>query len=238
MKVNIGCSGYNYKDWRGEFYPEKMAQKNWLEFYASVFDTVEINNTFYKFPTENSLTQWHRIVPSNFRFTLKGHRYVTHRKKLNEVERPVSDFEDLTKFLKRKMGCLLWQLPGNLHRNDEKLEKFCKTLDGRRKNVVEFRHESWFDEAVYQILGENNVSFCAISSPEFPEEMITTNKTGYLRFHGKGKKWYDYLYSEKELEEWYKKIQKTDLEEVYIYFNNDIHANAPKNAAQLKKIFS
>lgn len=237
MKVHIGCSGYNYKDWRGKFYPEKMPQKKWLEYYASIFDTVEINNTFYKFPREKALKQWEEIVPSNFRITLKGHRYITHRKKLKDVERSVSDFEALTKFLKRKMGCLLWQLPGNLHRNDEKLVDFCRTLDGRRKNVIEFRHESWFHEEVYEILREHKVIFCSISSPEFPEEMITTHKTGYLRFHGKGKKWYDYLYSQKELEGWHRKIQNTNLEEIFIYFNNDIHANAPKNAEQLKKLF-
>lgn len=85
MKVHIGCSGYNYKDWRGTFYPGKMAQKNWLEYYASVFDSVEINNTFYKFPRENTLKQWRDRVPSTFKFTLKGHRYITHRKKLKEV---------------------------------------------------------------------------------------------------------------------------------------------------------
>lgn len=237
MKVHIGCSGYNYKDWREVFYPGKMTQKNWLEYYASVFDTVEINNTFYKFPTENTLKQWRDNVPSTFKFTLKGHRYITHRKKLKEVERSVSDFGDLTRFLKRKIGCLLWQLPSNLHRNDEKLIQFCQTLDGRRKNVIEFRHESWFHEEVYAILREHRVIFCSISCPDFSEELITTHKSGYLRFHGKGKNWYDYLYSEKELKEWYRQIQKTDLEEIFIYFNNDIHANAPKNAKQLKEIF-
>lgn len=237
MKVHIGCSGYNYKDWRGKFYPEKMAQKNWLEFYASVFDTVEINNTFYKFPRENTLNEWRDKVPSNFKFTLKGHRYITHRKKLKEVDRSISEFQDLTRFLKQTMGCFLWQLPGNLHRNDEKLNQFCQALDGRRKNVIEFRHESWFHEEVYAILRENKVICCSISSPDFPEEMIVTHKTGYLRFHGKGKNWYDYLYSDQELKEWYRQIQKTDLEEIFIYFNNDIHAHAPKNAKQLKDIF-
>lgn len=103
--------------------------------------------------------------------------------------------------------------------------------------MIEFRHESWFNEEVYAILREHRVICCRISSPDFPEELITTHKSGYLRFHGKGKNWYDCLYSEKELKEWYRQIQKTDLEEIFIYFNNDIHANAPKNAKQLKEIF-
>lgn len=214
-----------------------MAKKNWLEYYASVFDTVEINNTFYKFPTEKALKTWRDTVASDFKFTLKGHRYITHRKKLKEVERPVSDFEELTKFLKRKMGCLLWQLPGNLHRNDEKLKTFCRTLDGRRNNVIEFRHESWFDKEVYKILKDHKVTCCSISSPDFPEELINTSKIGYIRFHGKGKNWYDYEYSKKELREWYNKITDTPLKEIYIYFNNDIGAHAPKNASQLRELF-
>lgn len=237
MKVHIGCSGWNYKEWRGEFYPEKLAKKNWLEYYSGKFDTVEVNNTFYRFPKDEHLEGWRDTVPKDFLFTLKGSRYVSHMKKLKEVKESVQKFIDAAHLLKNKLGCILWQLPPNLHRNDEKLDQFCKDLNSKDKNVIEFRHESWYDKKVYEILSEHEVSFCAISSPDFPEEMITTNQTGYLRFHGKGKKWYDYLYSEKELEEWYKKIQKKDLKEIYIYFNNDIHANAPKNALQLKELF-
>lgn len=237
MKVHIGCSGWNYKEWRGAFYPEKLAKKNWLEYYSEKFDTVEVNNTFYRFPKDENLESWRDTVPKDFLFTLKGSRYVSHMKKLKEVKESVQKFSDAAHLLKSKLGCILWQLPPNLHRNDEKLDQFCKDLDSKDKNVIEFRHESWYDQGVYEILSKHDVSFCAISSPDFSEEMITTNQTGYLRFHGKGEKWYDYLYSEKELEKWYQKIQKKDLKEIYIYFNNDIHANAPKNALQLKELF-
>ena len=237
MKIHIGCSGYNYKEWRGPFYPQKLAQRRWLEHYASVFDTVEINNTFYRFPREQMLEKWTATVAKDFQFTLKGHRFITHRKKLNEATRPVKDFEALAKILKKNLGCILWQLPPNLHRNDEKLEEFCQILDPAFKNVLEFRHNSWYTPEVYEILRKNNIIFSAISSPDFPDELVTTHKTGYLRFHGTGKDWYDYLYSKDELKEWKEKILKTDLEEIYIYFNNDIHAHAPKNAAQLKELF-
>lgn len=237
MKVFIGCSGWNYKDWRGKFYPEGLAQKNWLEFYAERFNTVEVNNTFYKFPKDATLEKWRKTVPADFNFTLKGSRYITHMKKLNDVKESVGKFYDAAGFLNRKLSCLLWQLPPNLHRNDEKLTSFCEMLDSRRKNVIEFRHISWFEPEVYKILEKYNISFCAISSPDFPEEMIVTNKTGYVRFHGKGKNWYDYYYSDEELKEWHKKISETNLEEVYIYFNNDIGANSVENALQLKKMF-
>lgn len=237
MKVHIGCSGWNYKEWQGEFYPEKLAKKNWLEYYSEKFDTVEVNNTFYRFPKEEHLENWRETVPEDFLFTLKGSRYVSHMKKLKGVKESVQKFSDAAHLLKEKLGCILWQLPPNLHRNDEKLENFCKDLNSKDKNVIEFRHGSWYDQGVYEILSKHGVSFCAISSPEFSEEMITTNQIGYLRFHGKGKNWYDYLYSEKELEEWYQKIEKKDLKEIYIYCNNDINANAPKNALQLKELF-
>ncbi len=237
MKVHIGCSGYNYKEWRGPFYPQKMPQRKWLEYYSSIFDTVEINNTFYRFPRENALNSWKETVDKNFQFTLKGHRYITHRKKLKEVSESVRDFEVLAKLLKKNLGCVLWQLPPNLHRNDEKLEEFCQTLDPTLKNVLEFRHDSWYDVEVYKILKKNKIIFSSISSPEFPDDLITTGNVGYLRFHGTGKDWYDHLYSEAELQEWHKKITDSGLKEIYIYFNNDIHAHAPENARQLKKMF-
>lgn len=237
MKVHIGCSGYNYKEWRGPFYPKKMPQRKWLEYYSNIFDTVEINNTFYRFPRENALNTWKDTVEKNFQFTLKGHRYVTHRKKLREASESVRDFELLAKLLKKNLGCILWQLPPNLHRNDEKLEEFCRTLDPTLKNVLEFRHDSWYDEEVYEILRKNKIIFSSISSPEFPDDLITTGKVGYLRFHGTGKDWYDHLYSETELQEWHKKINDSGLKEIYIYFNNDIHAHAPENARQLREMF-
>ena len=237
MKVHIGCSGYNYKEWRGPFYPQKMPQRTWLEYYSSIFDTVEINNTFYRFPREENLIKWADTVEEQFQFTLKGHRFVTHRKKLKDAARPVKDFEALAMLLKKKLGCILWQLPPNLHRNDEKLEEFCQTLDPAFKNVLEFRHDSWYDREVYEILEKHGIIFSSISSPEFPDELVTTSDIGYLRFHGAGKDWYDHLYSLEELKEWHKKICDSGLKEIYIYFNNDIHAHAPKNAQQLKGLF-
>ncbi|MFD0976155.1 DUF72 domain-containing protein [Salinimicrobium gaetbulicola] len=237
MKVHIGCSGWNYKDWRGKFYPEKLAAKNWLEYYSGQFNSVEVNSTFYRFPKDEYVEKWRETVPSDFLFTLKGSRYVTHMKKLNEVEESVAQFSEVAKILKDKLGSVLWQLPPSLHRDGDRLKDFCSLLDPDIKNVIEFRHESWYDQEVYNLLADHNVIFCAISSPKFPEEMVTTGKTGYLRFHGKGKKWYDYLYSEDELKEWYDQIMKTDLEEIFIYFNNDMHANAPENARELRSLF-
>ncbi|MCY2687392.1 DUF72 domain-containing protein [Salinimicrobium sp. TH3] len=236
MKLYIGCSGWNYRDWRGKFYPEKLAQKNWLDHYSGEFNTVEINSTFYRFPQDKTVEKWRDTVPEDFKFTLKGSRYITHMKKLNDVEESVGNFNTTSGIMGHKLGNLLWQLPPSVHRNDERLLDFIKLFDKSVNNVIEFRHESWYDEEVYALLRKQNVIFCAISSPRFPEEMITTSETGYLRFHGKGKKWYDYYYSEDELQEWAHMIRNSGLKEIYIYFNNDIHANAPENAKQLLKM--
>ena len=238
MKVFIGCSGWNYKDWRGKFYPEKLAQKNWLEFYAKEFNTVEVNNTFYRFPRDSSLLSWKDTAPEGFRFTLKGSRYVTHMKKLKEVSESVDNFHNAAALLEEKLSCILWQLPPNLHRNDEKLKVFCETLNPADKNVIEFRHLSWFDSEVYSLLSKYGVSFCSISSPEFPDDMITTSEIGYVRFHGEGKNWYDYYYAQEQLEKWHHKILNSGVKEVYVNFNNDIGANAVENAKQLKGMFN
>lgn len=237
MDVYIGCSGWNYKDWRGKFYPEKLAQKNWLEFYSRKFNTVEVNNTFYRFPRDSNLVKWKETAPSGFNFTLKGSRYITHMKKLKEVSGSVEDFHRAAHVLGEKLSCILWQLPPNLHRDDERLKNFCNFLDPQDKNVIEFRHLSWYHPEVYEILSSYNLSFCSISSPDFPDELITTNKIGYIRFHGEGKNWYDYYYTSDQLKTWRDKILQADLEEVYLYFNNDIGANAVENAMQLKKLF-
>ncbi len=236
MKVYIGCSGWNYRDWRGKFYPEKLAQKNWLQFYSEEFNTVEINSTFYRFPKDETVAKWRDTVPENFKFTLKGSRFITHMKKLNEVEESVMNFNTTAGIMGKKLGSVLWQLPPSLHRDDERLNGFLQLLDPKIKNVIEFRHESWYDEEVYELLKKNKAVFCSISSPRFPEEMVSTAETGYVRFHGKGKKWYDYYYSEEELKEWAEMIKDSGLKEIFIYFNNDIHANAPENARQLREL--
>lgn len=238
MKLYIGCSGWNYKDWKGEFYPEDLAKKNWLEYYMDIFNTVEVNATFYRLPKDATLEKWKRSAyRKDFNFTLKGSRYVTHMKKLNEPEESIQKFEEAAELMKTKLGCVLWQLPPSLHRDDEKLEKFCKSLKGSNTNVIEFRHENWFAGEVYELLDRYKISFCSISTPRFPEEMIVTGKVGYLRMHGKGKKWYDYNYSKEELRSWKKKIENCGAEEVYVYFNNDIGANAPANAKELMELF-
>ncbi|SDG39300.1 Uncharacterized conserved protein YecE, DUF72 family [Psychroflexus sediminis] len=233
MKLQIGCSGWNYKDWKGEFYPEDVPKKDWLNYYSQNFNSVEVNGTFYNLPKDETIQSWHDSAPHNFGFTLKGSRYITHMKKLNGVADNVDKFYKAAGILGDKLDSILWQLPPNLHRDDDKLREFCETLDNRRNNVIEFRHQSWYDDEVYAILEANAVICCSISSPDFTDELIKTADKVYIRFHGKGKDWYDYHYSKKELENWTKKIRESGAKGAYIYFNNDVNAQAPGNALDL-----
>lgn len=237
-KYHIGCSGFYYKDWVGKFYPEDLNKKKWLEFYAESFDTVEINNSFYRLPKENVVQGWYDRTPENFKFTLKGSRYITHIKKLKEVGESVAYFYHLADILAEKLGSILWQLPPAFKKNIERLETFCKLLAPEYKNVMEFRHPSWFDEEVYDILRKYDVAYCIISAPEgLPEDVITTAQHGYLRFHGKDE-WYNYDYSEDQLKEWVDILEKMNMKEVFIYFNNDYNANAVKNGKRLIELLS
>lgn len=233
---HIGCSGFYYNDWKGLFYPEDLPKKKWLEYYAETFDTVEINNSFYRMPKEKTVQGWYDRVPENFSFTLKGSRYITHIKKLKDVGESVAYFYHLADILAEKLGSVLWQLPPAFRKNTERLEEFCRLLQPQYKNVLEFRHQSWFDEEVYDIMRKYQVAYCVISAPgDLPEDVITTARHSYLRFHGK-EDWYKYDYNDEQLKKWAHVLEEIDSDEVFIYFNNDYHANAIKNGNRLKEL--
>ncbi|MBN1597032.1 MAG: DUF72 domain-containing protein [Bacteroidales bacterium] len=198
-----------------------------------------MNNTFYRFPDEKSISGWKNRTPPGFRFTVKANRYFTHVKKL----RADTDFKDsLYRFFKEisllgeKLCCILWQLPGNLRMDIQRLEKFIGLLNSSFNHVIEFRHPSWFNKDVYNLMCEQNISFCMISAPDLPEDIITTNRIGYVRFHGRTN-WYRYLYTADELQKWKNQLISLPVEELYIYFNNDVDANSVTNAYQLIDMF-
>lgn len=241
MYIFTGCSGFHYDGWKGLFYPEELSKSEWLPYYAEHFKTVEINNSFYRIPKKSTLEKWHEQTPGHFRFTMKGNQYITHRKKLVDDEKMrdrLRYFYEVIEVLGGKLGCVLWQLPGNLHRNDEKLEKFCSRLSSDFKNEMEFRHESWFAEPVMEILKKYDVSYCILSAPDnLPEQFITTSDTAYVRFHGK-KEWYRYDYSAEaeELKKWADRIKKLKARRVYLYFNNDYEAKAVFNGKKMQEL--
>ena len=206
----IGTSGYNYKDWKEQFYPQGLPQKKWLSFYAEHFRTVEINATFYGSFTGKTFHNWAAQVPSNFSFTIKGPRFITHIKRLHEVDDPLERFFGAAVGLGDKLSCVLWQLPGNFHNRKpedvERLREFIALLPQHVRHAVELRHASWFKEEVLEILNSNNVGFVINNSSRYPWVEKVTGGFVYVRFHGP-RELYASEYGETEMKDWAEKIR-------------------------------
>jgi uncharacterized protein YecE (DUF72 family) len=165
MTAHLGTSGWYYDHWVSAFYPESFSKRKWLEYYAQDFDTVEVNSTFYHPAKEKTLQGWHERTPDNFVFALKGAGFITHRKKLQDVEEPLKNFYGQCRMLKGKMGPVLFQLPPSMHKDTGRLENFLRLLDKYYRYAVEFRHESWFCDEVYDLLRKYRVACCVVSAP-------------------------------------------------------------------------
>ncbi len=233
-RSRIGCSGWSYKEWRGLFYPEKLPQRLWLSHYAEHFSTVEVNATFYRLPTEKMVKRWVEETPDDFEFAVKGSRYMTHVYRLAKPEgvqlfwRPLAPLREAG-----KLGPILWQLPPNFQRDDERLLGFLDMLPEGR-HCFEFRHESWFTPAVTAMLDAHDCSLVTAHDPR--GELPVRSPCGplaYVRFHY-GEEGRRGNYSKAELTKWKRRLagwrRKRD---VYAYFNNDWEAFAPRDAAQL-----
>jgi uncharacterized protein YecE (DUF72 family) len=236
VKYFLGCSGWYYEHWVGKFYPEDLSKQKWLQYYSRNFNTVEVNNTFYRFPTKQMLSSWYKRSPNEFIFALKANWLITHRKRFRDSKGLIERFYQIGDELKEKLGCILFQLPPKMEKDLALLEKILEQLDLRRNNIIEFRHKSWFNKEVYDILRKNSLGFCIVSEPEFPENLVVTARNAYIRFHGKGENWYQYKYSQQELKNWAKQIHKLDANRLFCYFNNDYKANAVINCQQLKEL--
>jgi uncharacterized protein YecE (DUF72 family) len=235
----IGTSGWHYEDWRGVFYPGDLPRKKWLEFYAQKFNTVEVNNSFYRLPSEAAFIEWRTTVPSHFIYAVKVSRFITHVKRLKNVEEPVANFLSRARLLEDKLGVLLYQLPPQMKRNYELLEVFLRSLKPGLRNVFEFRHESWFDDSIFELLHRFGAGFCVFDMPGVACPFVETSNFAYIRFHGsQGLYWS--RYSEKELNRWARTIVDLgkDLKTIYIYFNNDAQGHAVINALQLRRLLT
>ena len=236
--VHIGCSGWVYPHWREIFYPKGVPQRSWLSFYAEHFDTVEINNTFYRLPKPSAVEGWVEHSPPGFAFAVKVSRYMSHIKRLTMVEQGLKRFYDPLDALTRsgKLGPVLWQFPQNFHRDVERLSGALESLPPGR-HAFEFRHESWFTEEVYALLGEHGAALVIgdessrwISTPH-----VRTADWTYLRFHH-GSRGRHGNYSPSEIETWARRISQWRREtEIYAYFNNDWEGYAIRNAKRLKE---
>jgi uncharacterized protein YecE (DUF72 family) len=240
--VRIGCSGWNYASWKDEFYEGRPARL-WLEHYARHFDTVEVNNTFYRLPNRAAVANWERTAPPGFTFALKVSRYLTHIKRLTDLGLGLQRYYERIEPLLRspKLGPLLWQLPPNFQRDDERLAAALARLDRtRERHCFEFRHPSWFAEDVYALLREHGVALVIADRPEieaFQAHCFTAPWT-FVRFHygSRGRRG---NYSESELREWAGRLRDWSADvEVFAYFNNDWEVFAVRNALRLKELLA
>ena len=235
--VHIGTSGWHCRHWYGHFYPEKLPLSQMLEFYSRQFDTVELNNTFYRLPTENGIAKWCSTTPAKFCFSAKGSRFLTHMKKLKDPEVAIERFFERVDRLRPKLGPIVFQLPPFWEVDSERLDLFLRALPKRHQYAFEFRNPTWHTEVIYRILRKHNVAFCIFEIAGFSSESHITADFTYIRLHGPGGA-YQGSYPDETLQQWARRIDgwRKQLRAAYIYFDNDQAAFAVENALSLKKM--
>jgi uncharacterized protein YecE (DUF72 family) len=236
--IRIGTSGWHYDHWSGLFYPSALSKNKWFEYYSRHFDTVEINNTFYQLPKEQTFENWRKQAPKDFLFTVKANRYITHVKRLKEPEEPLERFFERANILQKHLGPVLYQLPPSFHKDLDRVKVFLLALPKERIAVFEFRHESWFSQDTYEMLKKFNAAFCIHDLVGIATPRVITSDIIYVRFHGPTGK-YAGNYSKSTLQNWAKWIKDNikGKKAIYAYFNNDYNAYAVKNAKTLKEQF-
>ena len=231
---HIGCSGFHYGDWKERFYPKGLPQRKWFDFYCEHFKTLELNVTFYRFPQLSFLQNWYDKSPADFRFAVKAPRAITHYKKFNDTADLITSFYDtINNGLQEKLGPVLFQMPPSYNYTDEKLDKIINSLNPAFKNVLELRHVSWWNNEVYNKLAEHNITFCGMSHPTLPNDVIENTTLVYYRFHGVPTL-YRSPYSTDFLQNVVNEVKNNHrVKEGWFYFNNDYDAVAIGNAKEM-----
>ena len=237
MTFHVGTSGFHYNHWRERFYPKGLPASRWLQFYATRFTTVELNNPFSRLPSEQTFAGWRERAPEGFTYAVKASRYLTHVKRLADPEEPIERLFSRVQALGPKLGPLLYQLPPGYHAHLDALERFLAALPRGYRHAIEFRHASWHDESVYALLRRFDVAFCVIDMPRFACPLVATASFSYVRFHGRASR-YAGFYTDEELSEWAERIRDLTARsgDAYVYFNNDAEANAVYNALTLREM--
>lgn len=224
MQFFVGTSGYGYKEWKGSFYPEKLPQKQMLTYYGQRFNSVELNNTFRRMPTADSLQSLLDQVPKSFRFAVKAPQSITHFKRLKDAGSNVQELKDALQGLKKQAGPVLFQLPPNFKKDIERLDTFLKSIGKGISAAFEFRHESWYDDEVFKCLRKHACALCAADAEDTPKaQLVRTAKWGYVRLRRDG-------YTKKALTTWLKNIRTLDWKTVYVYFKHEETGMGPKLA--------
>jgi uncharacterized protein YecE (DUF72 family) len=231
-----------YNHWRDAFYPHDLPKSKWLPYYLEHFETVELNNTHYIQPKLSSWQNWHDAAPDGFRYAVKAHRFLTHWKRFKDPERSLDKLVKAAESLKTHLGPFLYQAPPNFGRSEEnveRLEQFLSVLPKHGCHTLEFRHASWFGEDTLEQLRRHNVAFCSYDMPGFECPLAATANFGYMRFHGTNTK-YAGNYSDSMLAGWTKRLKTLarGLDDVYVYFNNDLGGHAVRNAKLLEEMLN
>ena len=233
----IGCSGWEYKHWKGEFYPSGMPRTAWFAFYASRFDTVEINNTFYRLPEVSTFAAWSARAPRGFLYAVKASRFLTHMKKLKDPEEPLDRLFTRMRPLRRHLGPVLYQLPPAWKLDRARLEHFLQELPAGVRHVLEFRDPSWYADDVLAMLERHDVALCLHDMRGSASGRERVGPFVYVRFHGPTGQ-YNGGYSDERLEDWADWLRREQRagRDVYAYFNNDVGGHAPRNAQTLRRL--
>jgi len=233
-RIHIGTSGWSYKGWEKAFYPAGLAVKEHFRFYATCFCTVEINLTFYRLPQLKLVHGWRDKAPRGFVYAVKGSRFITHMKKLVNLDGALARFFRRLAPMRQKIGVVLWQLPPSLEKDTERLDRFLGRLPKGYRHAVEFRHPSWYQDETFAVLRRHRTAHVSVSSLRMPMDLTVTANLVYLRFHGlQGGAAHDY--TRQELEPWAEHIRSQAREgnQVFAFFNNDLNVRAPANAKLL-----
>jgi uncharacterized protein YecE (DUF72 family) len=234
-RIHIGTSGWHYKHWRGPFYPAELREPDMLRFYVQQFDTVEINNSFYRLPTMIAIENWRDFTPAEFCFSVKGSRYLTHMKKLKDPEPGLAKFFRRIEKLGKKLGPILFQLPPGWQCNVDRLDSFLTVLPRKHRYAFELRDSRWHNRAIYALLRRYNVAFCIYELAGFQSPGEITADFTYVRLHGPLGA-YQGSYQKDRLADWSRQIRRWQqtLKDVFVYFDNDQGGFAARNALELK----
>lgn len=233
-RAHVGCSGWQYKHWKGDFYSAELPQTQWLEYYASVFDTVEINNSFYRLPETATFARWAARVPARFVFAVKASRYLTHMKKLKDPDEPIERLFGRMRALSGHLGPVLYQLPPGFRADVPRLEHFLQALPRDARHVIEFRDPSWYVDEVFRLMERHRVALCLHDMRGSATARLRVGPLVYVRFHGPTER-YQGGYSVERLQSWAEWLSGPLREgtDVYAYFNNDVGGHAPRDARKL-----
>lgn len=235
-RVRIGTSGWEYGHWRGGFYPRDLPRNRWLEFYATRFDTVELNASFYRLPAAETFERWGNRVPPSFRFAVKASRYLTHVRRLRDPEEPLERLRARASRLGKRLGPVLYQLPPRWRPDPERLDRFLEAIAGERDQVIEVRDPRWYDPRILAMIERSGASLCLHDMPGSATKPRPVGPRVYLRFHGSGER-YGGSYPTQLLAAWADRIAAWAGEgyPIWVYFNNDLGGHAVTDAARLRE---